>query len=218
MGDLVTRCKRRADKENDEHISGAEWKSLIEETYGELWSIVSDTGLRYFETTTDVVTTGADSYEEPADHHKTLLITRVDGDGREFTLSEAMHQEEASLRGSVGEARCWSLVDDQLFLFPNPASGTYRWYYLQQPTNVSGFADGEVVDVVSYHGLAFLVWGVTVKALSKSESDVRLALAEREAARERLMHDAANRSIEARRRIVDDDEDHVYRAPGWWDR
>lgn len=195
MGSLVTLCKQRADKENDDHISSAEWKSLISEQFGELWMHVSETGLRYFETSTTITANGSTGYTEPTDHLSTVGISRVDSSGRETPLDPLMSQDEPLFRGTTGDARRWTLVDDSLRLYPTPSSGTYKWYYIPQPTDLSAYADADVVDVVSPLGLAYLLWGVCVKAKSKSESDVRLAMAERERLKEEVIVWAANRAL-----------------------
>ena len=96
---LVARCKRRADKENDEHISDAEWAALLSEAYGELYDIVSGTNLRYFETVHEFTADGSDSYDEPDDHGKTVGLDRVDSDGTRFTLRPLMAQERIRFAG-----------------------------------------------------------------------------------------------------------------------
>jgi hypothetical protein len=218
MGELVERCKKRCDLEHDESIADAEWKALISEMYGELWSVVSETGMRYFETSTTIIANGSASYLEPESHYSTLQVTRVDASGHEVPLLELMHQEEPYVKGTTGDARYWTLVDDRLYLYPAPSSGSYKWYFIAQSTDLSDYANDQVVDVVSPHGEAFLIWGVAVKALAKSESSVQLAMAERDAARERLEYWAAQRVIgEGRRRVTPDSMDTRFRAPRWED-
>lgn len=221
MGSLVTRCKRRADKENDNHISTEEWKALIHEVYGELWSEISACIPRYFETTTTITANGSASYDEPTAILSTIRIARVDSSGREHPLRELRSQDEAAYVGLTGgDAVGWTLVDDQLFLYPNPSSGTYRWYYLPQPTDLTGYADDDNIDVVSPEGEAFLIWGVAAIALAKSESNASLALAKQEAARERLQYWAANRNLaEGHSRPVEDDDGLPSRfGPDGWER
>ena len=48
MGDVVLRCQRRADMENDTTISIPEWQALISEQYAHLYGIVVKAGMRYF--------------------------------------------------------------------------------------------------------------------------------------------------------------------------
>jgi hypothetical protein len=207
MANLVTRCKRRADLEFNDHISPEEWKALISEQYCDLYATVADAGLQYFEYVFELPTTGAASYDEPEDHLATISFDLVRSDGTRRAVREIMAQERAhwAARGS-GEAIVYAHVDDKLYLYPNPPAGqTYELLYIPQPPDLSVYADGQAVDLVTPDGEAFLIWGTAVKAMSKSERDVRLAVAEREAARERLKDWAVHKAFtQPRRRVVDD--------------
>jgi hypothetical protein len=218
MSDAVTRCKRRADLENDEHISGAEWKALISETYGELYSEVALTGYRYFEYDEDITATGAASYDEPDDHMSTVSLCRVESTGRIVPLIALEPGEERRFAGMTGDAIGYQLIDDLIYLYPKPNSGTYRLRYIPQPPNLGAYADDGVIDVVTPDGEAFLVWGVTVLAKSKSESDVTLAMQRQEAARERVQVWAANRSMDGRRRNQGVELEDVAIDEGEWPR
>lgn len=201
MSVIRERCQRRADLEGDDHISDAEWDALISEKYGELHGIVSGAGLRYFETTSTITATGATSYDEPDDHMATVGFDHVAADGTLRPLTELMAHERDMYAADTGDAYYFALVDDQIYLRPNPASGTYRMLYIPQAPDLSEYADADLVDVVNADGEAFLIWGVSVLAKSKSESDVQLAMQREEAARERLLEWAVQRSMsEGRRR------------------
>jgi hypothetical protein len=208
LGTLVTRCKQRADREGDSHISDSEWKALISEVYAsEIYGVVADAGLPYFQSEQTISATGADSYAEPADHLSTIAIDRVlDASGRRDTMTELMAQEIDRWAGTTGDAHGWAHIDDQIFLYPNPSSGTYKHRYIAQPADLSSSADGTAVDLVNADGESALIWGVTVLAKSKSDEDVTLAMRMRDEARERMVMWAANRSLNSpRRRIVSDD-------------
>lgn len=217
MSTLVTRCKQRADRENDEHISDSEWKALISETFGDLYQTVAGTGMRYFEATSDITATGAASYNEPADILSLvavrLVVNATTGETRD--LDEIMMQESSLWSGETGEAQAYAHVDDQIYLFPKPSSGTYRLAYIPQAPDLSAYADADLVDLVTADGEAFLVWGVALKALAKSQQDVQLAMAEREAARMRLTEWAVLKALNTpRRRPVVMMGDH-YDAADW---
>jgi hypothetical protein len=208
MSELVTRCKRRVDQENADHIASAEWKALISEAYGELFQTVADAGLQYFEYTSTITTDGSSYYDEPSDHLATVSLDRViDAAGRRRTLREIMAQERSAWAGRSGsEALVFALVDDRIYLYPTPPSGlTYELLYIPQSPDLSSYDDDDVVDVVTADGEAFLIWGVAVKALAKAERNVQLAMAEREAARQRLLEWAVQRAFnQPRRRYVDE--------------
>jgi hypothetical protein len=202
---LVERIKKACDKENDEQISDSEWKSLMSEVYGlDLYSEVALTGYRYFEYTVDVTATGADSYDEEADVLTTVSICRVIDDSGTLSppLIELAHQEEPYLAGLTGNASAYQHIDDLLYLYPNPSSGTYRWRYIPQPPDLGTYADSDVVDVVCPAGESLLIWGTAALGLSKSESDVRFALSRMEKAREALQVWCANRSMDGRHRPI----------------
>lgn len=220
MSTLRTRIKRRADQENSSLISDSEWNALISEVYGELSSEVAACIQRYFETTTTVTATGAASYTEPTTHLSTIRIARVDASGRQHPLRQLRSQDEAHYIGFAGgDATHWTLVDNQLFLYPKPSSGSYKWYYLAQPTDLSAYADGDLVDVITPDGEAFLIWGVAAIGLAKAESSSAEARSQQEAARERLQYWAALRNLaEGRSRPIDQDDGPTRYGPDGWER
>lgn len=220
LSTIRTRCKRRADLENSAHISDVEWNALISEQYGELYEIVAGTGLRYFETTHTITADGSASYDEPDDHGKTVGLDRVESDGTRYALRPLMAQErtryDTATRTHAAE---YAIVDDLIYLYPRPDSGTYELIYIAQPPDISAYADGDMIDMVCIYGEAFLVWGVTVKALSKSESNVQLAMMERDRNGQKLLEWAAERDAnEPRRRVLEDGYEMRTDASGWWNR
>ena len=217
MGALITSCKQQVDLENHPVIASTEWRSLISRAYGELFTIVANSGLRYFETSANVVSDGTNVLAEMSNHFETVTLAYLAqaSPARYIDLREAMAQEEAMLSGQTGSyARYFSIVDDEILLFPTPPTGqTYRMRYVPQPPDLSGYADDACVDVVTPDGHEFLIWNVAVKAMAKTEADARLAQSEREQARARFTEAIQLRALNAPRRriVVDDDPDN-------WDR
>lgn len=215
MSDLIARIRKRADIVNDDSIDDDDIKEDMEEVYAELWAEVDRSGQRYFETSTTVTADGSASYDEPVGHFSTVRVCRVLDDGREVPLRELQAGEEPHYRGTTGTATVYTHVDDLLYLYPTPSSGTYKWYYRYQPTNLSTYADGQYVDVVVGAGLAFLVWGTAAIELGKGEKDVRFALSQKDAAMSRVILEAAEKSTETRSVYIADDDDGVIRVPTW---
>jgi hypothetical protein len=217
LGALVTRVKQRCDAEGQDFISDTEWKGLISTSYAELYSLVAETGLRYFEATEVITTTGVESYTEPAAMLSTVgvdYIVSLQGERR--ALYELMPQERNRFRGLSGTAVAYELIDDQLYLHPKPPTGqTYHWHYIPQPADLSSSLDAVTVDVVTPDGEAFLVWAVAVQAKEKEGVDASLAIAERERARERVVQWATLRSLHGARRKVPDDIDSVFDSADW---
>jgi len=205
MSDVVLRCQRRADQEGDNTISTPEWKSLISEQYGHLYSAVVSAGMRYFESTQTITATGASSYALPSDHDETIGVDRVldATSGRAVPLGEMMIQERTVYSGLTGDANAYAIVGQTVELYPKPPSGTYLHKYVPQATDLSSLADTGTFDVVTGDGEAFLIWGVAVKAIAKKKDDPNLALAERNAAEARFLADVQRRAlVNPRRRVI----------------
>jgi hypothetical protein len=223
MSVLVDRCQKRCDLEGNDNISPEEWKTLISEQYGELYAIVADAGLRYFEKIANISTTGSPTYGEPADHLGTVMVLRVFPSGERRRLRESVTQEMHRLQGVTGDARKYALVDRLIYLLPVPPTGQqYEIRYVPQPADLSGALDADEVDVVNPAGESFLIWGVAVKAHAKgSSTDIQTAIAERNAAKLDLMQWAADRALlQPRLRFVDEgddcDGDGGWRDPDWY--
>lgn len=203
--------------ENIDHISDAEANALLSEVYGELYGLVAEVGSRYFETTSTITATGAASYNEPTDHLYTVGLDYVSSDGQRRKLRPLDPHERHLLAGLTGDATRYEHIDDKIYLYPNPGSGSYVLRYVPQAPDLSAYADADLVDVLNVDGEAFLLWGYSVLAKSKSESDVSLALQRQEAARMRVMSWAANRElVEPRRRASDAFNDSYTGDPDWW--
>lgn len=208
--DLIDRCQQRCDMENDGLIPRNEWATLVSEAYGELYSIVFECGNEYFEYTETLTTDGTNVLDEIADHLSTVELTYlVNGTttGPRKDLRPAEAQERSRLSGRSGPPEYFALVDDKIYLYPTPASGTVLElrYVAQPPELVEIESDQSVLaDVVTPDGLTFLIYCAIVKAQIKAEIDTSAAVAEREAARARFTESAILRAMNTgHHRIVD---------------
>ncbi len=216
LGDLVTRCKRRCNLEDHDLFPDSEWKQMISTAYAELFSEVAATGLRYFETTQTYTVDGSDSYDEPFNHMSTVGMDRiVNASGARRELTEIMSQERNRFAGMTGDAVAFALIDDQIYFYPKPTSGTYELVYVQQPPDLAIYEDGDFVDVVTPDGESFLLWAVAVQALAKEDSDTRTAREEREAARARVIDWARMRNLTTSRRQMVDDPGYGFDPADW---
>jgi len=217
LTNLIKRCKRRCDMENDPSIADDEWADLISEAYGELYTIVYESGLQYFERVLKVTSTGAQTIGEPIDHLSTVdVLYLIDPTVLRYrALRELMAQERAGASGIAswsftanGAATAFALVDRLIYLYPTPPAGqVYEIRYVPQPPD---FTEPANLDVVTPDGLAFLIWNVAVMADSKSEVDATLAATRLEQARDRFTEAVGLRALNApRRRVVD------IEADGW---
>lgn len=204
MSDLVLRCQRRANMEGESFIGTPEWKALISEQYGHVYSTVVKQGMRHFESTQTITATGATSYALPFDHDQTIGIDRqVDSSGRKVDLGELMIQERNAWLGQTGDAIAYSIVGQAIVFSPRPLTGTYTHVYVPQSPDISALADASTVDVVTSDGEAFLINGAAAKALAKRGEDPRFCMTERDAAEERFIEDVMLRAlVNPRRRVV----------------
>lgn len=207
LTNLIRRAQRRCDMEGDPSIPDDEWAEMISEAYGELYTIVFESGLEYFERALQVTTTGAQTIGEPVDHLSTVQVLYLaDASTKRYVaLRELMAQERAMFSGSVftsSRSQAFSLVDRLIYLYPTPPAGqVYEIRYVPQPPDLIEPAN---VDVVTPDGLSFLIWNVAVMASAKVETDAQLALSRLEAARARFTEGVGLRALNApRRRILD---------------
>lgn len=223
---LVDRARVRADAENRDHISLANWKEFLSIAWGELYMMLVDSGLRYFESSDTITATGASSYALPSDFLAHIGVDRESGT-RRVALTELMVQERNQLR-QTGEALAFAVVGTNVELYPTPGSGTYYLIYVPQPSDISANADGTNVDVVTPDGENFVINHMAATALAREESDATFAITERERSRERFKVWAADRSLNSpRRRVVNDqmggsdaadylNGDYWGGPGGWW--
>lgn len=206
LSDLRQRCQQRADMENNALIATDEWGRLISEMYGELYSLVEKSGMRYFETEATVTATGAASYALPSDHLATIDVSRVtDTAGHRIPLRRLMVQERNRWIGALGDARKYELAGQNLVLYPLPSTGTYKHLYMPQSPDLSTAIDSTSIDVVQADGEAYLIWGVAAKALSKPESEaLAYADVQRDKARDRFVEWCAMRAFNDGSRVVTD--------------
>jgi hypothetical protein len=221
---LRARIIKRAGMENDPSIdatNGGEWDSLMSEMYGEIYEAAAAPGLRYFEYSTSITTSGLQYLSEPADILSLVdTVERVvDSSGRLQRITPIQAQERAMWAGRTGHARVFEFVDDRLYLYPTPPSGdTYQLRYIPQSPDLTVFADTDLVDVVCGGGEAALIWGTALMGMSKDKSSVELAIAQRDRGLERLVTWAADRfkNLPPRTYVEDEDPLRDPRDRSWW--
>jgi len=201
MGTLLLRCKQRADKVGDDHIGGSdtsEWHRLISEVWAQdVFQVVADTGLRYWETTSTLTTTGAAYVSEPSNIAKVMRLDYIDGSSKRHKVQPAGSHEQVWLDALTGTvALYFAVVDDRVYLYPTPSTGqTYEMLYIPQAPDLSGYASDACVDVVSADGEACVIWGVAALAKIKASQDAQVYLQKQEQHRDRLQGWAADRLI-----------------------
>lgn len=212
MIDIITRGRQRCDQENRDVLSAAEWKANFSTCWGEFYSILVESGLRYFESEDTITTTASTStYALPSDHLTTIGVDRLVNSttGQRYELKQLMAQSRNAYTslGGASESWAWAMVGSNIKLYPTPPAGqTYYHVYVPQPTDYSSSDDSVVIDVVTPDGEAFLIYSLAAYGAMKEESDASLFQQEREAARARVQNWATLRALnEPRVRVVVDD-------------
>lgn len=183
----TARARKLADKELDEHISEAEVAECANEVYGDLYAIVCGGADAYFQSVHSFAATGAASYAEPDDHLSTIALELVASSGERTPLKKLLAQERYQYGGFSGtDVESYSLIDDQIWLYPPPASGNLELLYIPQPPDLTTYADADELDLVNSYGEQFFMYGVAALIKSKSEDDVRFFL-DRQARAEKML-------------------------------
>lgn len=200
---LIGRAQRRADRESDASITASEWKEILSGVVGEMHGVVNDAGFLYVASEATINLT---TFALPTDHLATWSVEYEDSAGNRRTLTELQPSDRARFRGKRGEAYFYIVVGQVVEMYPTPTSGTYKMVYIPQSADLSAASDSAQVDVVNPDGEDFVLWGMAVKARSKSTDEVAVAMGEREVARGRLFAWAVQRSFSTPRHAepVDD--------------
>lgn len=203
LGTLVSRAKRRANKDGEDQVDSPEWKEIIAEHYEELHSVATETGSRFYEAE---ATLNLSNLALPTDHLETIGIDFVfDSAGARRELDQLMVQERVIFAGRTGEARMFALAGANIALYPTPSTGTYKHLYVPQPTDYSTAADSTSVDVLNTYGRKYIVWGTASVGLHRNSSDQQRAILERDQALEKFTEICLERAKGMpRRRIITD--------------
>ena len=207
--------------EGDDSIPDTEWAAMISEAYGELYTIVTESGMEYFESSTQYTTAGVNTLTEPTDilFIVQLLFLADAPTGRYISLRPLMMQERAQMSGLTltmgSRATAYVFVNRTIYLYPTPPSGqVYELRYVAQPAELTGASTS--IDVVTPDGLTFLIWNVATMAAAKIESDPQLALQRLEAARERFTESVTLRALnQPRHRVADIESENVDWSNYW---
>lgn len=208
--------------ENSDLIPDTEWRGMLSTAFGELSSVMAESGLRYYESEDNLTTDGGATYALPDDHLSTIGVDyRVNASTGEYRqLYELMVQERTYFTNTgASEARAFALAGSNIVLYPTPPTGqTYRHVYVPQPADLSTEADDYDVDVVTPDGEDFLIWRAALLAIHKEEGDTSVAMANAERARARLYEWAVRRSMNNPRRLMTVGPDYPvgWDPADWW--
>ena len=192
---LRDRCKHESDNVGQSFLSDAEWNTLINSSYSELYGLLAQKfGADYFTQT-------------PA----AGFTISTDGVNDRFALPTAFFKllgVDLLISGSqYVSLKPFAFVDRNRFSVTSgtiPASGqTVRVIYIPRVTLLAQDADA-TVDAVSMAGWdEYIVVDTCIKALAKEESDVSVPMMRKQALLDRIETEAANRDAGFPSTIVD---------------
>ncbi len=189
---LRDRAKQESDSVGQSAVTDPEWTQYINDSYGELYSLLAQSfGADYFVATPVTISTDGINqlFALAADFFKLL--------GVEVQVSSP--QQWVSLKPfAFAERNSISLFNSAI-----PAAGqSVRYWYIPRFTPLVADPD-LVVDAISMQGWAeYIVVDACIKALAKEESDVSVFVARKQALVARLESEVSNRDAGNPARIV----------------
>ena len=214
---LITKGRRRCGQENRELLSATEWQDELSTICSEFQGLIVDSGSRIFETEEEITADGSAGYTLPADFLAEVGVDRVTGSSREH-LTPLLVQERNHTQSAAGAARYYSIVGNEIRLFPKPASGTYYLIYAPQCPDYTVIVDTTPIDVITPAGENFFTWSLALVGGIKEESDLTPYYEKQvEKYRAKVEKWAQQRMLTApvRRYVEYGSPDNIY--PGEWD-
>ena len=220
VGEVILAAQQQADMENSDFISQPEWKRYLHSVWGEHYSELVGSGMRYYEK--NLSFTGADLKDDgfgggtldlPRDYFVHAFVDRAEGN-RWVGLFELMSQERNWLTGSSNSKPvAYAVIAQKLHIYPKPPdSASMKFVYVPQPKRLRFADDNEEIDVVTTDGEEFIVWAMVVKALMKEGTNPNHAMGERDRFLKRLQEWAHERSLHTprRRQVAQDPMANVF--------
>lgn len=208
LGQLRDLSKQKADRENSDFVTDAEWNTYINQSYFELYDLlVQKFGNDYFVSELELTTDGTASLTLPngVNHSGARPIYKLLGvdvnvggsDGwvalRKFEFIRRNQYTYPNLPTNVlgaGGLR-YRLVGNTIRFSPTPAAGqTIKLWYV--PRMATLLQDNDIADGVS-GWTEYIAIDAAIKALNKEESDVQALLLAKQAMIDRIEAAAENR-------------------------
>lgn len=198
-------AKQRADMENSSFISDAEWTTMINGSYGELYDLITAQFEDYYLADPVLFTlTSLNTQTLPADFYKLRGLDYMDGSRwanvREFNFGER-NRFSGIESGYFGRKKSYRVMGQKIYLLPeNDPGGQYRLWYIPRfkPLALETDVMGDVLDFEEY-----VVIDAAIKALIKEESDPSALMKQKSDMASRVITMAADRSVDQPERVTD---------------
>jgi hypothetical protein len=207
LATMLTRCKRRIDREGGSFVADAEWYDYINDGLGELWDVLTQEWEDYGLTSTSIsVVSGTDSYSLAAISPVVYKIRGIDitYGGNTYTALPFSFRERNKFKSGypIYSEMCSGCSEDSIYRYqllgasiklipiPTTAATMTVWYIPQLTPLVAGSStDAAIPDTY----LDFAIASACAKALIKEESDPTPLLAEKGASFQRISLAAKHR-------------------------
>ena len=198
LAQIRSQAQQIADMEDSDFVTDAEWLTVINQGYRQVYNLLVNSDEDYFTTTsTFTVTSGDNSATLPSDFYKLKGVDFQLSSGR-YRRVQRFNFNDRNLRSlpSAGDAtlRYYRLVAGNIQLQPREgAEGTYQLWYIPKVTNLVNDGD-TTVDLLGFDD--YIAYWAARHALKKEESstaqvDQMLSLLERDIAQNAVNRDSA---------------------------
>jgi len=198
-------AQQRADRENSNFVTKAEWTRYINQSYFELYDLITNTYQDYYLTTASITTDGVnDRFALPNDFYKVMGVDlALNSNANSWVTLRKFDfiSRNRFIYPSMGSNYLgvfnlqYRVVGNEIFFIPIPQGGqTIRLWYI--PRMVELLQETDVADGVSGWD-EYIVVDAAIKALQKEESDVTALMAQKQALVKRIEESATNRDAGA---------------------
>ena len=221
LSELITRCRQRADYEDNEHVSDSEIITYINESALRLYDILVQTFMDdYFATTYEFTTVqGQQSYSLPSDFYKALGVDiKLDGSNyipmKKFNFKDRNRYSTIATGTLQGMSNLrYRLIGSTLYIAPNPQGALpVQLWYVPSFTKLASTTD-VLSTPVEYD--EFVVIDTAIKILAKEESDTSLLYRQRKDILDMIQDAAQNRDAGESDSITDVYRDYRDEANDW---
>jgi hypothetical protein len=182
LASLRSQAQQRADMENTDFLTDAEWNVNINNSATELYDLLTTVFEDYYFQTSSITTTGTDSYPLPASFYKLLGVDQVFSSGQSGTVKPFQFGERNSYRAYSGTGEVLTLSFIPIMPALSGDSDTFD--------GINGWEEYIVIDAA-------------IKALLKEESDISALMAQKAAITKRINECAPNRDAGMPDRVTD---------------
>lgn len=188
--------------ENSSFITDAEFNNYINDSYAELYDLLTASFEDYF--VADPVSftlSSTNTYPLPATFYKLRGLDFKLSDTDWAEVKEFNFAERNRYRSDLACTRRYRIMGQKLYVLPETASsGTYQLWMIPRFTPLASDTDvmGDVLDFAEY-----VVIDAAIKALIKEESDISALAMQKQAMTDRVITMAARRDVDQPERIAD---------------